>query len=252
MQWLIDLDGVVWKMDTPIEGSVDAVARLRSLGHELRFVTNNSSLSREQYLEKLARLGIKAIREEIITSAMAAATLVRRGDRVLAIGERGLLEELEAVGAELVVPNSLEDAEGVDCVVLGWYRQFDYSDMSNACVAIRSGARFIATNADPTYPLERLVVPGTGALVASVATATGTQPIVAGKPEDPMVELLKPLLASDTIMVGDRLSTDGRFAARLGVDFGLVSSGIREEHDPGIPVSLHAASLAAVVEMRIG
>jgi 4-nitrophenyl phosphatase len=252
MQWLIDLDGVVWKMDTPIEGSVDAIARLRSLGHELRFVTNNSSLSRDQYLEKLGRLGIKAIREEIITSAMAAATLVRRGERVLAIGERGLLEELEAVGAELVVPNSLEDAEGVDCVVLGWYRQFNYSDMSNACVAIRSGARFIATNTDPTYPLERLVVPGTGALVASVATATGAQPIVAGKPEDPMVELLKPILAADTIMVGDRLSTDGRFAARLGVDFGLVSSGVREEHDPGIPVSLHAASLAAVVEIRIG
>jgi 4-nitrophenyl phosphatase len=252
MQWLIDLDGVVWRMDTPIEGSVDAIARLRRLGHELRFVTNNSSLSRAQYLDKLGRLGIEAMRDEIVTSAMAAATLVERGERVLAIGEHGLLEELEAVGAELVAPKSLEDAEGVDCVVLGWYRQFDYTDMSNACVAIRSGARFIATNADPTYPLERLVVPGTGALVASVAAATGVQPIVAGKPEDPMVKLLKPLLVGETIMVGDRLSTDGRFAARLGVDFGLVSSGIREELDPMIPVSLHAASLAAVVEARIG
>lgn len=252
MQWLIDLDGVVWKMDTPIEGSVEAIARLRSLGHELRFVTNNSSLSRDQYLEKLGRLGVDAVRDEIITSAMAAATLVQPGDRVLAIGERGLLEELEAIGAALVNPKSLEDAEGVDSVVLGWYHQFNYTDMSHACVAIRSGARFIATNADPTYPLERLVVPGTGALVASVAMATSVEPIVAGKPEDPMVKLLKPLLVGETIMVGDRLSTDGRFAARLGVDFGLVSSGVHEELDPTIPVSLHADSLAALVEARVG
>lgn len=252
MQWLLDLDGVVWTLDTPIGGSVEAITRLQELGHQVRFVTNNSSLSRTQYIDKLARFGVVASHEQILTSAMAAATLVKEGERVLAIGERGLIEELENVGADLVVPKRLEDAEGLDTVVLGWYRQFGYADMSNACVAIRSGARFLATNADPSYPLERLVVPGTGALVAAVVTATGAQPIFAGKPEDPMVQLVRPLLTDETIMVGDRLSTDGRFAARLGVEFGLVHSGVREEHDPDIPVSLQAGSLAAIVAMKVG
>ncbi|MEX6429175.1 MULTISPECIES: HAD-IIA family hydrolase [Ferrimicrobium] len=251
MQWLLDLDGVVWRMDTPIDGSVEAVNRLLAQGHDVRFVTNNSSLSRSQYVAKLGRMGVEAQRDQILTSAMAAATLVKPGDRVLAIGELGLVEELEAVGADLVVPRSLEDVVGIDSVVLGWYRKFSYIDMSNACVAILSGARFVATNADPTYPLERLVVPGTGALVASVVTATSVSPTVAGKPEDPMVGLLRPLLEEHTIMVGDRLSTDGRFAARLGVEFGLVSSGIQEAHDHEIPVSLAAHSLAEIVNMRL-
>jgi len=251
MQWLLDLDGVVWRMDTPIDGSVEAIHRLYEGEHDVLFVTNNSSLSRSQYVEKLDRIGVPAAREQIMTSAMAAAALVEPRSRVLAIGERGLSEELEMIGAELIVPHSLEDVEGIDCVVLGWYRAFNYTDMSNACVAILSGARFIATNADPTYPLERMVVPGTGALVASVSTATSVQPTVAGKPEEPMVELLRPLLGSETIMVGDRLSTDGRFAARLGVEFGLVSSGVREVHDQTIPVSLRADSLAKIVEERL-
>ncbi|WP_298209577.1 HAD-IIA family hydrolase [Ferrimicrobium sp.] len=252
MQWLLDLDGVVWTLDTPIEGSVEAIARLLDLGHSVRFVTNNSSLSRIQYVDKLTRFGVPVTRDQILTSAMAAATLVKARERVLAIGERGLVEELVAAGVDLVLPTRLEDAEDVDAVVLGWYRQFSYSDMSNACVAIRSGARFIATNADPTYPLERLVVPGTGALVAAVVTSTKAQPVFAGKPEEPMVQLLRPLLTEETIMVGDRLSTDGRFAARLGVEFGLVHSGVREEHDPDIPVSLQGNSLAAVVEQKVG
>ncbi len=86
MQWLLDLDGVVWRMDTPIDGSVEAVNRLLAQGHDVRFVTNNSSLSRSQYVAKLGRMGVEAQRDQILTSAMAAATLVKPGDRVLAIG----------------------------------------------------------------------------------------------------------------------------------------------------------------------
>jgi glycerol 3-phosphatase-2 len=252
MHWLIDMDGVLWRWEAPIEGSAEAIRLLRTHGEGVAFVTNNSSLTRSEYQAKLARHGIDAELEEIYTSAQAAAGVLAPGERVLGIGERGLLEELERVGTNLVEVRSFEEAASVERVVLGWFRQFSYREMSYACVAIRAGAGFVATNADPTYPMEKVVVPGTGALVASIVAATGVQPIVAGKPEDAMVELVRPLVAGGARMIGDRLSTDGLFAKRLGVEFGLVGSGVQEEEDPDIPVARRGDRLIDIVREVLG
>ncbi len=252
MLWLIDLDGVVWRYTTLIEGSDDGIALVRSAGDPIRFVTNNSTLTRAQYVEKLAGMGIAAAEEEIITSGMALARCINPGERVLGIGEDGLLDELKAAKCELVVPRSLEDAMQAETVALGWYRKFSYVDMSNACVAIRNGARFLATNQDPTYPLESLIVPGTGALVASVIASTGVTPEYAGKPGAAMVDLVKELAGESTLMIGDRLTTDGTFAKLLGVDFAWVASGIEEEPDASIPVSIKAPNLLEAVRTRLG
>jgi len=247
MQWLIDMDGVLWRWETPIDGSAEAIHLIRAHGDGVAFVTNNSSLTRGEYQAKLARHGIEATIEEIYTSAQAAAGLLAPGEQVLGIGERGLLEELERVGAELVEVRSLEEAARVERVVLGWFRGFSYREMSYACVAIRAGAGFVATNADPTYPMEKVVVPGTGALVASVVAATGVRPVFAGKPEDAMVELVRPLAMGGARMIGDRLSTDGLFAKRLDIEFGLVGSGVQEEEDPEIPIAQRGDRLIDIV-----
>lgn len=247
MRWLIDLDGVVWRSSTLIEGSDRAIQRIRDRGDDLRFVTNNSTLSVAAYVAKLRSFGIDADTSEILTSALAARLALGSGHRVLAIGEEGLTSVV-AEGNTLVRPSSLEDAEKVDAVVMGWHRGFTWDLLAQACVAVRAGARFFATNRDPTYPLERLVVPGTGALVASLVAATSVEPTYCGKPDWPMVELVQPHVSTaSTIMVGDRLTTDGAFAKALQIPFALAASGIAE-HDAGTtPVAVRAANLLGVV-----
>ncbi len=247
MRWLIDLDGVVWRATTLVEGTDLALAQLRARGDSVRFVTNNSTLSAQDYVAKLASFGIEASVEEVLTSAMAARLALGASQRVFAIGEEGLRSEV-AKGNELVTPNELEDAEGLDAVVMGWHRGLTWDLLARACVAIRSGARFFATNRDATYPLERLIVPGTGALVASLVAATAVEPTYCGKPDWPMVELASShVLPGDTLMVGDRLSTDGAFAAALGVPFALVRSGVAEPAQAGIDVAIEAPTLRHLV-----
>jgi len=247
MRWLIDLDGVIWRSTTLIEGSDVAVRTIRERGDSIRFVTNNSTLTRRAYVTKLASMGIEASPDEILTSGMAAALALGTGQRVLAIGEEGLTAEV-GLGNELVAPATLDEAETVDAVVLGWHRGFNWDLLAKACVAVRAGARFFATNRDPTYPLERHIVPGTGALVASLTSSTSVEPTFCGKPDWPMVDLARPhVLEGSTIMVGDRLSTDGAFARTLGVPFGWATSGIVEHDGGSVPIALRGQSLLALV-----
>src|SRR5439155_5373719 len=110
-------------------------------------------------------------------------------------------------------------------VVVGLHRDFDFDDLDRASAAVRDGARFVATNLDATYPVPGGMIPGSGAIVAAVATASGHAPEVAGKPERPMVDLVRERLGPTGVVVGDRPSTDGAFADALGWPFALVLSG---------------------------
>ena len=111
-------------------------------------------------------------------------------------------------------------------MVVGFHRDFDFDGLTRAADAARAGARFVATNLDPTYPIHGGVVPGAGALVAAVATAAGRAPEVAGKPEAPMADLVRSRYGNAGVVIGDRPSTDGAFAAALGWPFALVLSGV--------------------------
>ncbi|MEM9518671.1 MAG: HAD-IIA family hydrolase [Actinomycetota bacterium] len=241
--WALDLDGVIWRGTETIPGSPEAVAALRRAGVPIAFVTNSAQRTPSQVAAKLASHGIPDALDEVITAAMAAATMVERGDRVLAVGSDGVREALIEVGAELV------DHGRVDAVVMGIDLQFSYDTMTQAMRAIDAGARFIATNTDATFPAADGVVPGNGALVASVATATGRQPEVAGKPHEPIAALVRDCLGSDGLMVGDRPETDGLFARSVGYRFGLVFSGVTRPDD--LPVDpapeRTAADLATMV-----
>ena len=249
---LCDLDGVVWLSGEPIPGSVGAIGRLRAAGHRVVFVTNSSWPRLDEHVEALRRIGIVAD-GDVVSSSMAAATLVGRGERVLVCGGPGIWEAVESAGA---VPIAGDDAAGVaagvDAVVVGLHREFDYARLSLATSAVRAGARFVATNLDPLYPTPDGPVPGGGSIVAAVATASGVEPVVAGKPFPPMADAIRRLLGDDLqgiIVVGDMPSTDGRLAHELGGRFALVRTGNTAPGDRvDADVAFDLADLAAVAE----
>jgi 4-nitrophenyl phosphatase len=243
-----DLDGVVWLADTVIPGSPEAVARLRAAGRRVVFVTNNSFSSVAVVEEKLGRMGIPA-RGDVVTSAMAAARLVRAGERVLLCGGPGAEEELLRQGATVVRRTD----EPVDVVVVGFHRDADYEEIRQASTAVRRGARLIGTNDDATYPTPDGPIPGCGAILAAVATAAGVTPVVAGKPYPAMVDLLRSIVSEgDVLAVGDRLDTDGRLARAMGARFGLVLTGVTSGSTPLDPrPDRVAADLAALVDAEL-
>jgi 4-nitrophenyl phosphatase len=242
MPWALDLDGVVWLDDDPIPGSAGAVARLREAGEEVVFCTNLSSRPAADTEAKLARHGIPA-QGAVITSAMATATLVAPGERVLLCAGPGVERELLARGAEVV-----RDGDA-DAVVVGLHTDFDYDGLRRAATAVRRGARLIGTNADPTFPTPAGPIPGGGAILAAVAVASGVEPVVAGKPHAPMADLVLARLGPGGVVVGDRDDTDGALARRMGYRFALVLSGSTPSADGLDPLpDLVAPDLAAVVD----
>jgi 4-nitrophenyl phosphatase len=240
-----DLDGVVWRGEEPIPGSAAAVAELRANGLRVTFLTNNSSGRVVDYVDKLGRMGIDADPADVGTSAQAAAGLIAAtlpaGARVLPCAGPGVVEAVEAAGFTVV------DRAPADAVVVGWHRDFDFERLTIASDAVRAGARFVATNVDPTYPVAGGLVPGAGALVAAVATAAGVEPEVAGKPQAATVELVRRRFGPRGVVVGDRPSTDGALAHALAWPFALVLSGVAgsagEEPIPDPPPQFSAADL---------
>lgn len=246
MPWALDLDGVVWLDDDPIPGAAEAVARLREAGEDVLFVTNLSSRPVAEAEAKLARHGIPAD-GAVVTSAMAAAGLVEPGERVLLCAGPGVEQELAARGAEVVRDG------GADAVVVGLHTDFDYDVLRRAATAVRRGARLIGTNDDPTFPTSDGLLPGAGALLAAVAVASGATPVVAGKPNQPMADLVRARLGPGGIVVGDRADTDGRLAQRLGYRFALVLSGSTHRPEDADPApDLVGADLTAVVDQVLG
>ncbi len=243
MAWVIDLDGVVWIGDTPIAGAAEAVESLRARGEEVLFVTNMSGRTRAGHEEKLARHGIDAA-GAVVSSAMAAARLVAPGERVMAFAGLGVHEALSERGVELV------DSGPADAVVVGYHVEFDYDAMARAAAAVRDGARFVGTNHDPTLPTSAGLMPGAGAILAGVAVASGVEPIVAGKPNRPMVDTVRARLGAEATgtVVGDRPDSDGAFARALGFRFALVLSGVTGPDDDPEPVpDVVAESIASLV-----
>ncbi len=251
MAWVLDLDGVVWRGDLPIDGAAEAVARLRASGQRVLFVTNNALPTRDQVADKLARHGIAA-GDDLITSPMAAASLLEPGQRALVCAGPGVAEALAARGVATADAGH-GDPGAVDAVVVGLHLDFDYGRLDVAARAARSGARLIATNDDTTFPGEHGLAPGAGSLLAAVVTASGVTPVVAGKPYAPMVALVQAEAGPDGVAVGDRADTDGRFARALGYRFGLVLTGVTTAAD--LPVDpdpdLVADGLLTLVERQL-
>ncbi len=184
----------------------------------------------------MRRAEIPADADDLITSAQAAASLLHEGDSVLALADGGAREALLERGVRLV------DRPPADAVLVGWTHDFTFDTLATAADAVRDGARLIGTNEDPTHPTPTGLLPGSGALLAAVVTASGRDPEVAGKPHEPMTELIRRRHPDVRLVVGDRPSTDGALAVALGVPFALVLSGVT---GPGDPVDPPADAVAA-------
>lgn len=250
MAWLLDLDGVVWLSGVAIPGAAHAVSRLRAAGERAVFVTNFSGPTVADQEGRLDAIGIPAA-GDVVTSAMAASRLVEPGWRVLCVAGPGVVEAVRARGADPVAPGG---RDLVDAVVVGLTEAFDYAILREAAAAVRGGAAFIGANDDATMPTPHGQVPGAGALLAAVAVASGAEPVVAGKPHVPMADAVLALAGPGPhLMVGDRWSTDGLFARRLGARFGLVLSGVTGRGD--VPAELDpdmvAPDLASLVDRLI-
>lgn len=222
---LLDLDGTVYRGRQLIEGAAEVVAAAADAGTQVRFVTNNAARTPEAVTETLRSLGITAAPDEVNTSAQAAASVAAElGARTaLVVGSAALEGELDGCGLRVVRDNS----EAVpDVVVQGLSKDVGWPQLAEACLAIGAGARWVATNTDPTLPTERGLMPGNGSLVAAVRTATGVEPTVAGKPQAPLMRMaVRSAGSTQPLVVGDRLDTDIAAATAIGADAMVVLSG---------------------------
>ena len=225
---VIDLDGVVWLAGEPLAGVGAACSALRQAGFHLQFATNNSAPTNTALRQRLADAEIPCDRDDLITAAQAAASLLSPGSRVLTVGEDGLAEACEHYG---LIHHGEPEA-----VIVGWCREFSFHHVAEAATALRRGARFIATNDDPTHPTPNGLLPGTGSLVAAIATAAEQEAEIAGKPGEAMVALIKQRCHDVALVIGDRPSTDGALAAALDRPCALVRS-------EATPMEDHRASM---------
>jgi len=238
---IFDLDGVVYLGDTPIPGAIESLNALAAAGHRLFFLTNNSTRRRQDYADKLSRMGYPATAEQVMTSAYATGlylqSLDAAGKSVFVVGEVGLCGEMEAVGLRVI---SLDDPSHADYVVAGLDRELTYAKLRRAHEEIAvHGATFVATNRDATYPMESGEIPGGGAIVAPIEFSTGVSAVTIGKPESGTWLRILELTGSapgDALMVGDRPETDIMGARRVGIGTALVLTGVtRADQVPSLP-----------------
>jgi glycerol-1-phosphatase len=248
---LLDLDGVVYLGGTAIPGAAEALHKALDAGMRLAYVTNNAFRTPSAIAARLAALGVPAasgsaasgsaapepgngsrIAGSVITSAQAAATLLAErlppGARVLVVGGIGLRAAVRERGLR-PVSTALDRPAAV---VQGYSPGIDYSLLTEGALAVAAGALFVASNADATLPTARGRQPGNGSLAQVIRSATGRDPIVAGKPEPPMhAEAVRRTGAQHPLIVGDRLDTDIEGANRAGTDSLLVLTGVTHPLD---------------------
>ncbi len=224
---LFDMDGVLYRGQTILPGVAEVIAYCQQ--HDLPFatITNNATRTRQQYEQKLHAMGLAVRGDQVFTSSIITNAWLRThypaGTRVLAIGMRGLSDELFGDGY------FVSDEEQPQLVVQGADFELTYERLKRGCLAIRAGARYILTNPDRTFPTEIGLVPGAGAISAALVAATGVEPTILGKPQPTMFNTALHMLGGDpatTLVVGDRLDTDIAGARNAGLPCALVLTGV--------------------------
>ncbi|RRO18782.1 HAD-IIA family hydrolase [Saccharopolyspora rhizosphaerae] len=224
---LFDLDGTVYRGGELVPGALEAIQQAHRRGVAVRYVTNNASKPDQAVVDHLVGLGLEAERSEVSTSAQAGAAMLAEklpaGSRVLVVGSAALESEVDRLG---LVPVSGFADEPV-AVVQGLSDELTYRAFAEACLAVRDGALWVACNADRTLPTERGLLPGNGALVELLRAATDQDPLVAGKPERPLLDrAVASAGGSRPLMIGDRLDTDIAGAVKAGMPSLMVLTGV--------------------------
>jgi 4-nitrophenyl phosphatase len=239
--FVFDMDGVLYVGSQVLPGVNDMLNALTIRGLKYVLATNNSTATPALYVEKLSGMGLEVPEESILTSSMATRDFLVNelppNAGVFVVGS-------PALRSQLFSDTTFEPVQygerTPDAVVVGLDVGFTYEKLRLAAVAIRAGAKFIATNADATLPTEHGLVPGCGSIVAAVAAASGTMPIVIGKPEPLLIQMAVRHLGvepSEAVMIGDRLDTDIVAGHRAGLLTVLVLTGVSKRDEiPSSPV----------------
>lgn len=246
----LDLDGTVYKGIEPIPEAVDFIQRAQSAGIDPYFITNNSAKTLVQLHAKLLSFGIKVRPDRIMSSAIATAKYCRshhKNASVMLIGGDGLVDALESEGV-------IRTDRNPDIVIMGIDHSITYDKLADACLAIRAGAHFIATNNDKVFPTERGLVPGNGSFVTLMEAATGVQPIVIGKPEIAMLGFIQEqggYSKEEMVMVGDNYDTDILTGIRFGIDTVHVETGVTSKMDLALKEIKPTVSMKTLMDWKI-
>lgn len=225
--FLLDMDGTIYLDQTLFPGTLPFLDAVRAAGGRCLFLTNNSSRSVDAYIDKLERMGVPAGREDFLTSVDALiADLARRPPfrRCYAFGTRSFRRQLAEAG--IPVTDRLE--EDIDCLLIGFDTELTFQKLEDACILLRRGVDFIATNPDWVCPTWYGSVPDCGSVCEMLRRATGRSPRVIGKPQPSMALLALErtgFARPDAVMVGDRLYTDIASGVNAGIDTAFVLSG---------------------------
>jgi 4-nitrophenyl phosphatase len=222
---IIDMDGVLYLGDQPAPRLREFFDFLRDRSITFILATNNSTRTPEDYAAKLERMGVTVLPQEVLVSGQATARFLAReyphGTRAHVFGMPALKQAMTDEGFVLA-------DENVQLVVASMDREVTFEKLKRATLLIRSGARFIATNLDPTNPTEEGLLPGTGAMIAALETASETKPQAIGKPEPTMYQLAMEQMGAKietTAAIGDRADTDILGGKRAGITTICVLSG---------------------------
>ncbi len=223
---ILDMDGVLWRGSEPIGDLTAIFARIRDLKLKFVLVTNNSVRSVGEHLAKLREFGVDLEPDKLINSSMAVIYLLKqyfpKGGPVYVIGSNGLKQQLAEAGYPFAEENLLAVVAGLD-------REFTFDKLAQANRLIRAGAKFIGTNPDVTFPQPEGLGPGAGAILAAITAAAQTEPIIAGKPQTPMMQMALDRMGTTpetTLAVGDRLDTDIASAQKIGCRTAVVLTGV--------------------------
>jgi HAD superfamily hydrolase (TIGR01457 family) len=233
--FVFDMDGVLYVGSKVLPGVNDVLNALTIRGFKYVLATNNSTATPSLYVEKLTGMGIEVPEESILTSSMATRDFLvselPANAGIYVVGS-------QALRSQLFTDTSFEPVQFgermPDAVVVGLDVGFTYEKLRLAAAAIREGAKFVATNADATLPTEHGLVPGCGSIVAAIAAASGTMPIVIGKPEPLLIQMAVRHLGvqpADAVMIGDRLDTDIIAGHRAGLLTVLVLTGVSKRDE---------------------
>lgn len=224
------MDGVLWAADHPLLDMPAFFDQLRAMGIPVVFATNNGTRSVAMYVERLAGFGVFVEPWQVVNSAIATADYMARafpmGGPVFVVGEAGVIEALQERGFPLA-----QKGEDPIAVVAGMDRAMSYNKLAKAALLIRAGKPFIGTNPDLTFPTPYGLVPGAGATLAYLESATGVAPVIIGKPEPYLYQFSIERLGlhpEETLAIGDRLETDILGGQRTGCPTVLVLSGVSD------------------------
>ncbi len=236
--FIFDMDGVLWRGDSPIGNLSEFFKALDSFGIRYAFATNNSAKTVQTYVKRFEGFGVQLSEEQINSSAEVTGSYIANHypaeTAIFVIGEDGLHDALKRQNMTILTTQDIKEGKKAELVIMGLNRHFSYDDLGTATLLVQNGATFIGSNGDKSFPFEHGFLPGAGAIQAVVSTATGIQPKLMGKPELPMyTEAARKLGLEPTqiTFVGDRLDTDIEGATNAGMSSILVLSGVAKKED---------------------